>query len=315
MIVASCPLRVSLFGGSTDSIEFVQKYRVGSVISFTPNLRTYVTISQDKFGANGYDNRYVVNYSVREEVSSVDEISNDIVRLVLKHFDVEPIQISLTSDVYSHGSGLASSSSYVISMIKAVCIFKGIEMTDAEICSLAHSIELMINPHCGYQDPYGCGISGFKMMNFFDNGRVTYEFLPTTIFNDYDFSLVFTGVTRSSTEILKEIASNPESSLPILDILDNAYDRLTNNDNKGFVELINDSWAEKKKTSKDMVQNSMVKQIDDYLTVNTGVLAHKLCGAGNGGFFLVASQKNSLKIPHRHVNISLSVDGIKGGVA
>ena len=50
MIIASCPLRISLFGGSTDNPYFVKKYGYGSVISFTSDLKTYVTISQDKFG-------------------------------------------------------------------------------------------------------------------------------------------------------------------------------------------------------------------------------------------------------------------------
>ena len=52
MYVTTCPLRVSLFGGSTDNPYFVEKYGRGSVISFTSNLKTYVTISQDKLGYN-----------------------------------------------------------------------------------------------------------------------------------------------------------------------------------------------------------------------------------------------------------------------
>ena len=38
MIIASCPLRVSLFGGSTDNPHFVDKYGYGSVISFACDL-------------------------------------------------------------------------------------------------------------------------------------------------------------------------------------------------------------------------------------------------------------------------------------
>ena len=69
MFVASCPLRISLFGGSTDNPYFVKKYGRGSVISFTSNLKTYVTISQDKFGLNKDKHKYIINYSKREEVS------------------------------------------------------------------------------------------------------------------------------------------------------------------------------------------------------------------------------------------------------
>ena len=52
MFYASCPLRISLFGGSSDTPYFIEKYGYGSVISFTCDLKTYVTISQDKIGFN-----------------------------------------------------------------------------------------------------------------------------------------------------------------------------------------------------------------------------------------------------------------------
>ena len=43
MFISSCPLRVSLFGGSTDNPVFVERYGFGSVISFACNLKTYIT--------------------------------------------------------------------------------------------------------------------------------------------------------------------------------------------------------------------------------------------------------------------------------
>ena len=52
MIISHCPLRVSLFGGSTDNPYFVEKYGYGSVISFSCNLKTYITLHEDKIGYN-----------------------------------------------------------------------------------------------------------------------------------------------------------------------------------------------------------------------------------------------------------------------
>ena len=119
MFISSCPLRVSLFGGSTDNPYFVEKYGRGSVISFTSSLKTYVTISQDKLGYNKEGGKYIINYSKREEVSTINEIQNEVVRTVLHHYNMPPVQVTLTSDAYSQGSGLASSSSYTISLSKA----------------------------------------------------------------------------------------------------------------------------------------------------------------------------------------------------
>ena len=45
-------------------------------------------------------------------------------------------------------------------------MFNGLSMTDVEICKLAYKLELKMNPYCGYQDPYGCGIGGFKKIDF-----------------------------------------------------------------------------------------------------------------------------------------------------
>ena len=58
MIVSSCPLRISLVGGSTDNPKFIEKYGKGAVISFPSTLRTYVTIHQDIFGTNSIENNY-----------------------------------------------------------------------------------------------------------------------------------------------------------------------------------------------------------------------------------------------------------------
>ena len=222
MYIASCPLRVSLFGGSTDNPLFVEKYGYGSVISFACDLKTYVTISQDKFGLNKHDHKYIINYSQREEVVDVDEIQNEVVRVVLKYFDMPPVQVTLTSDAYSQGSGLASSSSYLISLIKACCMFHGIEKTETQICFLAYILELKFNPYCGYQDPYGCGVGGFKKIEFYNINTIRYEYLPTNIFNHYDTHLVFTGVTRNSKKILKDVSQNLDRVKPLVKITDTA---------------------------------------------------------------------------------------------
>ena len=46
------------------------------------------------------------------------------IRLVFEYFNIEPLTVSLNSDSYSQGSGLASSSSYIISLIKAISLYK-----------------------------------------------------------------------------------------------------------------------------------------------------------------------------------------------
>jgi len=312
MFIASCPLRISLFGGSTDNPHFVEKFGYGSVISFTCDLKTYVTISRDKFGFNKDQHKYIINYSRREEVSKIQEIQNDVVRVVLEYFNMPPIQVTLTSDAYSQGSGLASSSSYIISLIKACTLFLSLQMTDTEICQLAYELELKFNPYCGYQDPYGCGIGGFKRIEFIKGGIVKYDFLPTKLFDLYDLHLVFTGITRNSKNILKDVTENIDKAKPLLNILDKSYAAIRQNDYGNFLNYLNKSWIQKKKTSSTITENISIKEMDDFLNENETVIAHKLCGAGNGGFFLVFSEKEHLNISYQSVKINIAPNGVSG---
>jgi len=312
MFVSSCPLRVSLFGGSTDNPYFVEKYGYGSVISFTCNLKTYITLHEDKIGYNMQGHKYIINYSKREETEFIGDIQNELVRIVLNHFGCLPLNVSMTSDSYSQGSGLASSSSYIISLIKCISIFNNLQMTDIEICELAYKLELEMNPYCGYQDPYGCGIGGFKRIDFEQGGIIKYDFLSTELFKKYDAHLVFSGVTRNSKSVLKDVTENIDKSLPLLKTVDDAYDILRKKDYLSFLELLNQSWDQKKATSSLITQNEKIQKIDKVLSDSEDVIAHKLCGAGNGGFFLVFSKPNTLKIPYESIKIEVESNGVVG---
>jgi len=314
MIISSCPLRISLFGGSTDNPYFIEKYGRGSVISFASNLKTYISLHEDKLGYNIQGKKYIINYSRREETKFISDIQNELVRIVLNYFDCLPITISMLSDAYSQGSGLASSSSYIISLIKSISLYKEINMSDNEICELAFLLEQEINPYCGYQDPYGCGVGGFKRIDFEKSGNIKYNFLSTDFFKHYDAHLIFTGITRNSKIILKDVTSNIDKSLPLLDIVDKAHKSLYDRDYDVVLELMLDSWKQKKNTSSLIAENKVIREIDEELTYNDTVLSHKLCGAGNGGFFLTFSKPNTLKISHKSIKINVESNGVIGKI-
>tara|TARA_B100000131_G_C18055733_1_gene588323 strand:- start:290 stop:1237 length:948 start_codon:yes stop_codon:yes gene_type:complete len=312
MYIATCPLRVSLFGGSTDNPYFVQKYGRGSVISFSSNLKTYVTLHEDMLGFNKEGRKYIVNYSRREETDSIGDIKNDIVRVALNHFGCHPMSISMKSDAYSQGSGLASSSAYTISLIKAFSMYYNMSLTDVEICSLSYQLELESNPYAGYQDPYGCGIGGFKRIDFEKGNIVRFDFLSQDFFKNYDMHLMFTGVTRNAKDVSADVTKNLHKIKPLLKTADKAFDTLIKKDYDKFLYLMKESWNQKKETSSVITQNQVIKDMDKVLEDNETVLAHRLCGAGNGGFFLTFSNKGKLKVPYDCVKITVNPDGVSG---
>ena len=312
MYVASCPLRISLFGGSTDNPYFVDKYGRGSVISFSSNLKAYITLHEDKMGFNTVGRKYIINYSRREEVDTIAEIKNEIIRHPLNHFGCHPINVTMKSDAYSQGSGLASSSAYTIALFKAISMYYNMDLTDIEICELSYKLELQSNMYAGYQDPYGCGIGGFKRIEFEKGGIIKYDFLSQDLFRIYDMHLMFTGVTRNAEDVCADVTKNIHKIKPLLRTADQAFDTLLKKDYDKFLHLMKKSWQQKKETSAVITENKVIKEMDKVLEENDTVLAHRLCGAGNGGFFLAFSVKDTLKVPYDAVKVHVTPQGVSG---
>ena len=87
-------------------------------------------------------NNYIQNVIIKKEIcEKISDIKNDIVRECFEYFNTDYCTITFNSNILATGSGLASSSSYTISVIKAVSMFQGIELTDVEVCNLAFKIE------------------------------------------------------------------------------------------------------------------------------------------------------------------------------
>jgi len=307
MIIAKCPLRVSLIGGSTDLQDFIDYYGRGSVINFPVNLHTYITLSSDISGPNKRRGKYIINYTKREEEAKVENIKNDIAREVLKYFNCKLVNCTFSSDISSSGSGLASSSSYTLALVKAVSKFKNIKLSDFEICNISLEIEKRFNKYTGYQDIYGCGIGSLKRIDFYKGQDPKFTYLSQHIFNNINTYLIFTNVTRKSTGLLSNLDLQKRKDL--LTLVDSLEKAIIQNNRTDFFDIINEGWKKKKETSPLIMENYKVSQIDNNLNKDKNVLAHKLCGAGGGGFFLVFTKdrvSNKSFIP-----ISISDEGLK----
>lgn len=310
MIIASCPLRVSLLGGSTDLEDFISKYDYGQVINFPINLYTYVSINKR------YDGKYLIQYSKTESVTKVSSIKNDLVRVVLEYFNIDtPITIALNADIPSHGSGLASSSSFIIAMIKATSVFKKIELSDYEVCDIALKLERKFNPLVGRQDSLGCGLKGFKHLFFKLNQKLKITPFNNLYFDNHDLYLIpITKNGRKSTNILKSLGLKERKS--IYDKVEYGIKALENNDFKEFNNLVLKSWEEKKKTSSLIVTPNVLK-LENEIKDTKIPLYYKLCGAGGGGYILLIKEK-SINIPkfgllekNSYIKINIDNRGIK----
>jgi D-glycero-alpha-D-manno-heptose-7-phosphate kinase len=291
MISSKCSLRISLAGGSTDLQEFVDSNGYGAVISFPCDLYTYINLFRDKNGYNSFYNKYIVNYTVREEVETAKDVKNDIAREVLSYFNCEPANISFNAYIFSEGSGLASSSAYLIACIKAVSAYKKVALSEFDVCSLALELERKFNPLTGYQDIYGCGVSGFKKINFYKDNKVKVEYLNSSFLNCFDMYLLYTGIKRKSTELLTSLDLGKVGKiLPLVDEIERSINNL---DVEYFLDIIREGWMRKKETSPMITSNKIISEMDQIISEDESVLAHRLCGAGNGGYFLLFKKRGS----------------------
>ena len=113
--------------------------------------------------------------------------------------------------------------------------------------------------------------------------------LDDSILNKFDIYLVYTGVTRSSTNVLKSLDLN--KSKKQLDLVSSMEQCIIENDAESFCDLIKEGWINKKESSDMILRNAKLRHLDEALTLEPNVKAHKLCGAGGGGYFLVFSEK------------------------
>lgn len=299
-----------MVGGSTDHPYFIRKYGHGSVISFPSNLRTYVTVHRDVFGINTIDENYNLNYSRRETVKSVSEIQNEMLRHCFEYLNVERINCSLVSDIYSAGSGLAASSAYLQALIKAIFVWRNEPITEFEVCQIAERIERKFNPLVGQQDFYG-SMGGLKRIDFLKNQNPSIKYLNTNIFKSMDIYLLYTGVLRNSTTVLETL--DIDKSLPLLEDVNDLEFAILAGDVTYFNKVMKRSWENKKQTSKLICENEILVDLDRKLSYDNRVLSHKLCGAGNGGYFLIFALKNSCieKEYEKCYKVSISETGLK----
>lgn len=298
IIVAKCPLRISLAGGSTDLQGYLDKYKTGSVISFTPNLFTYIILKESS------TKHYRIVYSKIESVLSLAEIQNDVAREVLQYFEMPPVEVIFTADIPSTGSGLASSSSYLIALIKACLEFRGVNMTKEELGHLAIKLERKFNPLTGYQDIYGCLYPGFKKLYFGPQGLTGCLSLPTTFFSNHTLALVPVGSTRNSTDILSTV--NFEEVHKMAPLVASMTDAILKRDQLKTCHLVEAGWNLKKSTSPNIVTEE-IETLEKLITSTPDVLACRLIGAGNGGYFLVVLKKRA-KLDIQNLKIELYND-------
>lgn len=287
MIISKTPLRVSFFGGGTDMKDYYCQDG-GAVFSSTIDKYIYVIVK------SRYDDKIVLNYSMREEVNSVDEIEHKIVKAALELTGIKGgIEITSISDIPSQGSGLGSSSSFTVGLLNSLYLYIGEYKNSHELAELACKIEIdILKEPIGKQDQYAAAFGGFKKYIFCEDDTVTVESIKVSTNNyrtlNMHTMMFYTGITRKASSVLSDQKKNIESQRVALDRLKefalNCQDDFTNLNICKIGTLMDISWQEKKKLSQK-IHNDEINMMYD-AAKDAGIYGGKLLGAGGGGFFL-----------------------------
>lgn len=292
MIATRTPLRVSFFGGGTDFKDYYER-DYGCVLSSAINQYVYIIVNKK------FDGRIHLNYRITEVVDSVEGITHPTIKEGMKLAGVnEGIEISALADVPAHGTGLGSSSSFIVGVLNALHAYRG-DAADAEtLAQEAAKIEIdILKEPIGKQDQYIAAYGDLRFIRFNKDGSVTttpVKASQETVDELYGRLLFFyTGVTRKASDVLAEQKQNIPDKIGTLDsmrkIAEKMFDELNHNRFGQFGELLHESWQLKQSLASN-VSNSMIRQ-HYKKAIDAGATGGKLLGAGGGGFLLFYCEK------------------------
>jgi D-glycero-alpha-D-manno-heptose-7-phosphate kinase len=294
------PLRVSFVGGGTDLESFYLGGESGHVVSSTVNLYNYVSI-KDMFDSN-----VRVHHAEIETESITSRIKHNYARTALEHFGLfKGVEVILTSDVMTTGSGLGASSAMMSALIKGCSSLRDKKSgTPVQHAELTYNLESDAGTIGGRQDQYATTFGGFNSITFDKNGvkvrkvKISKDNLKRL---EERMFLVFTNMAREIKVIQTQLGSNlldekmkkyfrglKDLSHEFLESLE-AKDL----DFKHVGELLHESWA-LKKASNNHTTNPFIDQL--YQTLRKkGVTGGKILGAGGGGFLLAFVKDPAVK--------------------
>jgi D-glycero-alpha-D-manno-heptose-7-phosphate kinase len=300
MIIVKTPLRISFVGGGSDMRNFYNRTD-GKVVSTAIDKFVYAIVKER------FDDLIYINYSRKECVESTDQIQHDLVREAMSITGIENgVEITTLADIPSSGSGLGSSSSITVALLHAFYTYQNQLVSAEQLAQDACRIEIdILGKPIGRQDQYAAAFGGMNRF-VFKNGDLTERtpiVMTTAAKRRFAASLLlyYTGITRSSEEILSRQASNLDDQgkyqtmSQMVDLVDPFMDGMADGDMNRCGRLLSENWRLKQTMAKG-ISNPHIDKM--YATaLEAGALAGKVLGAGGGGFLmLIVPRENQNRV-------------------
>ncbi|PWK77735.1 D-glycero-alpha-D-manno-heptose-7-phosphate kinase [Mucilaginibacter oryzae] len=325
VIRSKAPLRLGLAGGGSDVSPYSDIYG-GFILNATIDLYAYCTINVNetkKIEIVAADLNQKLSYDVLEALpidGNLDIIKGVYNRLVKDYHinNLTGFRITTHSDA-PPGSGLGSSSTMVVAIVKAFTEWWNLPLGEYDIAHLAYEIERIdLALTGGKQDQYAATFGGFNFMEFLKEDKVIVNPLRIKrwIIDELESSMVlfFTGASRSSAKIIEEQQKNTsQGNVTAIEAMHNIKqsaidmkEALLKGDISSYAKILGSAWVDKKKMATS-ISNESIDIIYD-TAIAAGALSGKVSGAGGGGFMMFVVD------PEKRINVINALKTFDGRV-
>jgi D-glycero-alpha-D-manno-heptose-7-phosphate kinase len=298
---ATAPLRISFVGGGTDFPHYFERHG-GAVLSATIDHCVHVDVAardDRQVTIRSADLGRIVEYHL-EDAPVYDGLL-DLAKATIARFGTDRgIDVAVASDA-PPGSGLGGSSALVTACVGALAALEGRTMSAPEVARLAYEIEREdLGITGGWQDQYAAAFGGFNLIEFSGGGvSVTPLALPDDALAELrdHLLLCYTGHVRTDlglidTQIRLYEQGREETIVGMKQLHEMAYelrDAVVSGDLASLGGLLREAYESKRRMNPHIAEGTPIDRLLEAARA-AGASGGKICGAGGGGYLLVACE-------------------------
>jgi len=296
ILIARAPVRISLGGGGTDLPSYYERHG-GLVVSTSINYYVYTILTpgwSDRLQIISADYRtFPPNTDCEESVWGGDL---RLPQAIASYFHLrDGLTVFLASQI-PPGTGLGSSGSVAVSMIKALAFWCGLDLGPTEVAELACYIEIeRLEMPVGKHDQYAAAFGGLNCITFSRSG-VAVEPLRVPVGTcealERGLMLFFAGYSHQSSDILsrqKQASQQRDGETirrltAIKELALEIRASLEQGNLETFGDLLHRSWMEKRQLAEGVTTPFLDRCYE--AARENGALGGQVTGAGGGGFMM-----------------------------
>jgi D-glycero-alpha-D-manno-heptose-7-phosphate kinase len=302
-IEAIAPLRISFVGGGTDFPHWYEEHG-GAVLSATIDhvVRVRVTERTDRVVAvRSLDLDRLVAYHLDE--GPIYDGALDLVKAAIERAGVNVgVDVEIRSEA-PPGSGLGGSSALVTAVVAALAMLGARTFTASALADTAYRIERQdLRIAGGWQDQYAAAFGGCNLLVFSRSGvRVEPVADPDRLaILAEGLLLCYTGHVRRNVGLIdRQIAlhaeGREETLLGMKRLQEMAYamrDAVQRADLPAVGGLLHDAFVAKQQMNPYIAEDTPIESMLAAAR-DAGAYGGKVCGAGGGGYLLVAAPREA----------------------